>query len=101
MLGAGASTSVLIGRREPGSAGIEPTPTLPRLVQDRPYLKRCRLVRLRPFLAREVESRNGDPNPIPCISILDGDSGEEEISVFLKDPHRRCEIFQVLVWRGS
>ena len=46
------------------------------------------IVRVRPFLAHETSSRNGD---VSCISVLDQDfeSPQDEVTVYLKDPLTR------------
>lgn len=47
------------------------------------------IVRVRPFLAHETSTRNGDP--VSCISVLDRDSEfpQQEVAVYLKDPDTR------------
>nr|KYP74285.1 Kinesin-like protein KIF22 [Cajanus cajan] len=54
------------------------------------------IVRVRPFLAHETSSRNGDP--ISCSSVLDQDfeSPQDEVAVYLKDPlTSRNECYQL------
>lgn len=49
------------------------------------YISKVRVVvRVRPFLPKEIASRNGDP--VSCVSVLDRELGStEEVSVYLKD----------------
>ncbi|KOM38001.1 hypothetical protein LR48_Vigan03g138300 [Vigna angularis] len=54
------------------------------------------IVRVRPFLAHETSTENGDP--VSCISVLDRDSEfpQEEVAVYLKDPDTsRNECYQL------
>nr|DAD38666.1 TPA_asm: hypothetical protein HUJ06_012988 [Nelumbo nucifera] len=42
------------------------------------------IVRVRPFLLSEIESKGG--NPIPCVSVVSPENGsDQEVSVYLKD----------------
>ncbi|KAL7136456.1 hypothetical protein ABFS83_10G032100 [Erythranthe nasuta] len=41
------------------------------------------IVRVRPFLPRELSSRNG--NLISCVSLRESDSSSDEVTLFLKD----------------
>jgi len=47
------------------------------------------IVRVRPFLAHETSTKNG--NPVSCISVLERDFEvpQEEVAVYLKDPQTR------------
>ncbi|QCE11729.1 kinesin family member 22 [Vigna unguiculata] len=54
------------------------------------------IVRVRPFLAHETSTKNGDP--VSCISVLDQESEfpQEEVAVYLKDPDTsRNECYQL------
>jgi len=61
------------------------------------------IVRVRPFLAHETSTKNGDP--VSCISVLEQDFElpQEEVAVYLKDPQSRSDkvpTFGFFGWRN-
>ncbi|GMH23084.1 hypothetical protein Nepgr_024927 [Nepenthes gracilis] len=60
-------------------------PSTPSKPSQHTAISRVRvIVRLRPFLAREIASKSG--HPVPCVSVIQSECGSgEEVSVYLKD----------------
>ncbi|KAL8129749.1 hypothetical protein V2J09_018904 [Rumex salicifolius] len=77
----------------------KPTTTPSKLQKlNRPSKVRV-IVRVRPFLAREIASKNGG-FPVPCVSVIN--SEENEVSVHLKDQEtRRNECYKLDAFFGQ